>query len=666
MALVVYWQTLAPTLGHGHDTGELTVVAALHGVAHPPGYPLYARIGWIWCQLLPGANQAWKMNLFSALCVAGAAGFLCDLIFRQLRSLGPHLKGEAVSEGDSVASILGGLLFAFSYSAWSQAVAAEVFGLHLLLLSLLGWTAGRWLELESESASRRWPMLGVAMLFGLGAAHHHTLVLAAPALLITAWLRERRLAKWGLSVWMAPAFLLVCLPFYYDLLKTAQNNPLMNWGAPDTVEKMWGHFLRKAYGTMQLSASLGVQGSGEAHSLGYWISLCRRQIPFPIVSLALFSFWFPPPKLRPLIVLLVGWALSFGPGFSLLGQQQADEFHLDMQERFYASSYWAVAALCGLGVGLALRWRLPSLERFRSAILVALSLLPSISIYSHWSLCSQAGQYQAYDTMKAMLDACPSDALLVVGGDLPAGACDYLQQIERFRPDIITVFPGLIGAQWHYNRLPISLSQELPVLGGTHDDILRMLCQAQIKRGGTVWSNQPLPVSGSNLRLGLLYQWVPKLASELSSKEHQDHLERQRKCLQQMIKAPLRGELQIKTRTNFWESYHLGIWHNSYRDLTKSLFRDYPAEALRAMDEQFKLQPATAIEQLNHGLLQLQLEHLVEAEQDFKASLALEPDYIYALAALVDLCRATQRPREAQYWQSLLRVAQQNSKRSNP
>ncbi len=662
MALAVYWQTLAPSLGHGHDTGELTVVAALHGVAHPPGYPLYARIGWLWCQLLPGANQAWKMNLFSAICVAGAAGFLCDLVFRQLCSVG----SEKTKLGDAVAGLLGGLLFAFSYSAWCQAVAAEVFGLHLLLLSLLGWIAGRWLEVEVGS-QRRWLMLSVAIVFGLGAAHHHTLVLAAPALLLTAWLRERRLSKWGLSLWMIPAFLLACLPWYYDLLCTSQSHPLMNWGNPDTVDKMWSHFLRKAYGTMQLSASLGVEGSGEAHSLGYWISLCRRQIQFPMVSLALVSFWFPPVRLRPVLLLLVGWTLCFGPVFSLLGQQNADEFHLDMQERFYASSYWAVAALCGIGAGLGLRSLSPT-NRFRGTILVTLSLLPAISLVSHWNWCSQAGQYQAYDTMKTMLDSCPPNSLLVVGGDLPAGACDYLQRVEHYRSDIITVFPGLIGAEWHYQRIPLPLRQELPVVGGMHDNVLRMLCRAQIKLGGTVWSNQPLSVEGSNLRLGLLYQWIPENASSLTRAEQQqrqlDYIGRQRLCLEKLLAAQLRGERSIKQRINFWESYHLGLWHNSYRDLSKALFQSYPQEALVAMDRQFEFQQPSAIEQLNHGLLQLQLGHLVEAENDFKASLAIDPDCVYALAALVDLCRSSGRTSEQRMWLSRLRVAQQGRQRA--
>jgi hypothetical protein len=62
----------------GGDSGELAAAVATGGVIHPPGYPLYALLGNLFV-LLPHGTLAWRMNLMSAACDAGAAGEAADL-----------------------------------------------------------------------------------------------------------------------------------------------------------------------------------------------------------------------------------------------------------------------------------------------------------------------------------------------------------------------------------------------------------------------------------------------------------------------------------------------------------------------------------------------------------------------------------------------------------
>ena len=44
IALAVYLATVAPSVPPG-DSGNLIVAAATLGIAHPPGYPLFAMLG---------------------------------------------------------------------------------------------------------------------------------------------------------------------------------------------------------------------------------------------------------------------------------------------------------------------------------------------------------------------------------------------------------------------------------------------------------------------------------------------------------------------------------------------------------------------------------------------------------------------------------------------
>src|SRR5262249_43548805 len=72
VAFVVYALTVEPSLPTG-DSGELITSAYVHGVAHPPGYPLYMLLGYP-VSHLPGGSPALWMNLLSALLDALAVG----------------------------------------------------------------------------------------------------------------------------------------------------------------------------------------------------------------------------------------------------------------------------------------------------------------------------------------------------------------------------------------------------------------------------------------------------------------------------------------------------------------------------------------------------------------------------------------------------------------
>ncbi len=77
-SLALYLLTLAPTItwaNAGTDGGDLITAAATLGVPHPPGYPLYITLGHLFAQL-PIGDVAFRLNLFSAVCMALAAALM--------------------------------------------------------------------------------------------------------------------------------------------------------------------------------------------------------------------------------------------------------------------------------------------------------------------------------------------------------------------------------------------------------------------------------------------------------------------------------------------------------------------------------------------------------------------------------------------------------------
>jgi len=155
------------------DTGELQAVAPLLGTAHPTGFPTYVLLGWLASVLLqPFGEPAFRLNLFSGLCLAVAAGFTVDLV----RNL----------TGRLVLGVAAGLALALTPIAWAIATHAEAHTLHLALVAVLLWLLVEWDgrvrspgDLQRDRGDRY--LLAATVVFGLAVGNHSlTLLLAIP------------------------------------------------------------------------------------------------------------------------------------------------------------------------------------------------------------------------------------------------------------------------------------------------------------------------------------------------------------------------------------------------------------------------------------------------------------------------------------------------------
>ena len=113
------------------DTGELQAVAPLMGTAHPTGFPTYVLLGWLASVLLqPFGEPAFRMNIFSAICLAVAAGVTVDLV----RAL----------TGWIALGVAAGIAMALTPIAWAIGTHAEAHSLHLALVAILLWLLVAW------------------------------------------------------------------------------------------------------------------------------------------------------------------------------------------------------------------------------------------------------------------------------------------------------------------------------------------------------------------------------------------------------------------------------------------------------------------------------------------------------------------------------------------
>lgn len=119
LAFAVYTRTLLPGVDLG-DTGGFQAAVLWPETSARRAYPLYYLLAEPFVAALTPGEPARGLNLFSALTGGFAVGLLVFVASAVTRSV--------------LAGAVAGAMLAFSYTFWTQAVIAEVYTLHLLLL----------------------------------------------------------------------------------------------------------------------------------------------------------------------------------------------------------------------------------------------------------------------------------------------------------------------------------------------------------------------------------------------------------------------------------------------------------------------------------------------------------------------------------------------------
>ncbi len=165
---VIYLRTILPGMGYSGDTAKFQYMGKILGIPHAPGYPLYVLLSRLFL-FLPLKSIAFRVNLMS-------------LFFSVLTLILLHLL--LLRLGTSVYVAAGTTLaLAFVTTYWTQSLVAEVYTLNSFLLALIIFFLVKWQQ-TGEAC-----FFHLAILFlGLSLAHHMTLMLLVPAVLLFALL----------------------------------------------------------------------------------------------------------------------------------------------------------------------------------------------------------------------------------------------------------------------------------------------------------------------------------------------------------------------------------------------------------------------------------------------------------------------------------------------
>jgi hypothetical protein len=159
-AFALYHATLLPGFDFG-DTGSFQTTVGSAAITARDGYPLYFAIGqlFLW---LTRAEPAHALNLASAVEAAAACGLVV-------------LAAEELS-GSIAAAVAATVIFAASYTFWSQAIIAEVYALHIAFVAAALLLMLRWQRRPSIAR-----LSGFFAVYALGFGNHLSMIVLAPA-----------------------------------------------------------------------------------------------------------------------------------------------------------------------------------------------------------------------------------------------------------------------------------------------------------------------------------------------------------------------------------------------------------------------------------------------------------------------------------------------------
>jgi tetratricopeptide (TPR) repeat protein len=484
VSFVLYVLTLAPTVTFV-DSGEMIVAARTLGVAHPPGFPLYTLLAHL-ASAAPIGSVAARVNFASALFAALASAAMALLVAEALlvasqqraRRRGAEKKArpkknprktpQAARRADDFAAenqpwivmaipvLVSSLLLACSRTLWSYATIAEVYTLNTLLIILIFFLMARWrrkiIEGQSQKPARAQsdgPLYLAAFLFGLAlGVHHVTVALTLPAVALLVYSTSGSSFFVSKRLGYAALFAFAGLTIYAYLPLAAWRSPVMNWGNPATLERLWWHVTGRQFQTFfSVDAGVMIEQLKEfarftAREYGPW------WLPAALALVAAgFAFAFKRDRtLFWFLVLVIVFDLAYALNYDIAEDKDA----------YYLPAFISLAMAAGFGA----RWlvelimtRLVRASAPRVAASFALLLVPAVALAANLPYNDRSRYFVAHDYVTNIQSAIEPGGMLLTLDWQVYSPMLYTREVENLRRDIVAIDQNLLRRSWYFDYL---------------------------------------------------------------------------------------------------------------------------------------------------------------------------------------------------------------------
>lgn len=470
IVFILYVSTLAPSVVE-IDSGELSTVQVLLGIAHPTGYPLFTLLGHLFSLIPLHLSKIYQLNLLTAVwCSLAVSVFTltCKTILDNISvfeiipsSLKANLskkelkkKGlpEKLKTSKSVigvieeplkytAAILSGLILGFDKTFWNQGNAVEVYSLQAFMFILILWSLLKAYIAPAvdKGITKQWLIFACILAFGF--TNHLTTLFVIPA---TAYLyfEKFRLKQYSIKrliIMIFAVFLPILIAVYLYLPLRAAQNPPLNWGNPVDWERLMRHV------------------SGWQFQVWFFKStdVMKKQLDY------YFSNIFIEFNLC-LLICIVGIVISYIKArkffifniilflFSLLYASNYDIVDIDS---YFLLTYVSLSFFALFGIV----WILLNLhfKKYSHSIAAAVIFLFIITEFTfNYKDNDLKDVYCFEDYSKSVLNSVKLNSIIFsYSWDILVSPSCYFQLIEHYRQDVVVIDKELLKRSWYYNQI---------------------------------------------------------------------------------------------------------------------------------------------------------------------------------------------------------------------
>jgi hypothetical protein len=411
VAFTGYWLTLAPDVTL-EWSGLMATGAAYAGVPMAPGYPVWTLYSWLFTQLLPFSNIAWRVAVGSAVAGAVTSGFVAiaisrvaTVLFENVTWLG-HLSLRQRNQLRAGSGIAAGLVLAFSGIIWSEAVIADFWALSVCLFTATMASLTYWIL---EPQKRRF-LYAAFLLFGLLLTSSQEIIVALPGFIVAMMITDRKLGRdaalgvlpvaglvsslfqWGIwtsyprfnwpllvafavvalagvvlvavtrgvaTEWKAALACIGCLfaglSFYLHVPLAAMTTPPVNHGYARTVEGFFYVLHRGQFEIARPATDLGTYLT----QLWFYVLAAGKNVGWPQLALTAVPFFFllqiGKSERRVLLCLLLVW-VGAGPLMVAVLNPPPDRGAMELAAWYCQYSYVVLAICLGFGLMILGGW----------------------------------------------------------------------------------------------------------------------------------------------------------------------------------------------------------------------------------------------------------------------------------------------------------------------
>ncbi len=454
ISFAVYLMTMSRSVGFT-DSGELATVVYTLGIAHPTGYPLFTLLGRCWSMIPFPGEEILRLNALCALLTAVAVGifFKVTIAFRRSSTLFHSRNRKQDGTSDSAflfASVLASLIVGFSTTFWSQAVEFEVYALHLVLVLLTMWAFICGIDeqvKEQLQISRK--LFLFAFILGLSFSNHMTTILLAPGFL---WLYFHvfgyNKTSFGRTFTMVPMFLLG-LSIYFYLPVRSSSHPLLDWGHPATLERLFWHISGKQFRVWMFSGWDVVQ-----KQLMYYRDNIFSEFHFVVIVCMIVGALYLWKRSRQLLVFL---ALLFCT--TILYAVNYDIFDIGS---YFLLSYLVLGWFSAFGICSLLQWSKDKHGWMNKTLAVMVVAIPLGQIALHWNNADETmNRLPEQFVAESFSHLEPHAVVISSQWDYWISPSLYYQFIGNSRRDITVIDKSLLqNRSWYF----LQMEQQAPWL----------------------------------------------------------------------------------------------------------------------------------------------------------------------------------------------------------